>query len=96
MPLLKAGLIGLTKSAAKEMALRGVTCNAIAPGFIDTDMTKELKPEIKAEILKQIPLKRLGHADDIANLCVYLSSYQAILQEKSLKLMAVSIFRSNQ
>ena len=70
----KAGLIGLTKSAAKEMALRGVTCNAIAPGFIDTDMTKELKPEIKAEILKQIPLKRLGQADDIANLCVYLSS----------------------
>ncbi len=70
----KAGLIGLTKSTAKEMAIRGVTCNAIAPGFIDTDMTKELKPEIKAEILKQIPLKRLGDADDIANLCVYLGS----------------------
>lgn len=70
----KAGLIGLTKSTAKEMAMRGITCNAIAPGFIDTDMTKELKPEIKAEILKQIPLKRLGDADDIANLCVYLSS----------------------
>lgn len=70
----KAGLIGLTKSAAKEMALRGVTCNAIAPGFIDTDMTKALKPEIKTDILKQIPLKRLGQADDIANLCVYLSS----------------------
>ncbi|AFA48696.1 3-oxoacyl-[acyl-carrier-protein] reductase FabG6 [Acetobacterium woodii DSM 1030] len=70
----KAGLIGLTKSTAKEMAMRGVTCNAIAPGFIDTDMTKELKPEIKAEILKQIPLKRLGDADDIANLCVYLGS----------------------
>jgi len=70
----KAGLIGLTKSTAKEMAIRGVTCNAIAPGFIDTDMTKTLKTEIKEEILKQIPLKRLGQADDIANLCVYLSS----------------------
>lgn len=70
----KAGLIGLTKSTAKEMAIRGVTCNAIAPGFIDTDMTKALKTEIKEEILKQIPLKRLGQADDIANLCVYLSS----------------------
>lgn len=70
----KAGLIGLTKSTAKEMAMRGVTCNAIAPGFIDTDMTKELKPEIREEILKSIPLKRLGQAEDIANLCVYLSS----------------------
>lgn len=70
----KAGLIGLTKSTAKEMAIRGVTCNAIAPGFIDTDMTKALKTEIKEEILKQIPLKRLGQAEDIANLCVYLSS----------------------
>ncbi|MBC3796205.1 3-oxoacyl-[acyl-carrier-protein] reductase [Acetobacterium tundrae] len=70
----KAGLIGLTKSTAKEMALRGVTCNAIAPGFIDTDMTKDLKPEIQAEILKLIPLKRLGQPEDIANLCVYLSS----------------------
>jgi len=70
----KAGLIGLTKSTAKEMALRQVTCNAIAPGFIDTDMTKKLKPEIKEEILKLIPLKRFGQAEDIANLCVYLSS----------------------
>ena len=56
------------------MALRQVTCNAIAPGFIDTDMTKKLKPEIKEEILKLIPLKRFGQAEDIANLCVYLSS----------------------
>jgi len=70
----KAGLIGLTKSTAKEMAVRGVTCNAIAPGFIDTDMTKELKPELREEITKLIPLKRLGQAEDIANLCVYLSS----------------------
>lgn len=70
----KAGLIGLTKSTAKEMAVRGVTCNAIAPGFIDTDMTKDLKLEIRDEIIKLIPLKRLGQAEDIANLCVYLSS----------------------
>jgi 3-oxoacyl-[acyl-carrier protein] reductase len=70
----KAGLIGLTKSSAKEMALRGVTVNAIAPGFIDTDMTKELKPEIQEEILKQIPLKRLGQVEDVANLCVFLCS----------------------
>jgi len=73
----KAGLIGLTKSTAKEMALRQVTCNAIAPGFIDTDMTKKLKPEIVEEILKLIPLKRLGQVEDIANLCVYLSSEMA-------------------
>ena len=64
----------MTKSTAKEMAVRGVTCNAIAPGFIDTDMTKELKPELREEITKLIPLKRLGQAEDIANLCVYLSS----------------------
>lgn len=73
----KAGLIGLTKSTAKEMALRQVTCNAIAPGFIDTDMTKKLKPEIIEEVLKLIPLKRFGQAEDIANLCVYLSSEMA-------------------
>jgi 3-oxoacyl-[acyl-carrier protein] reductase len=70
----KAGLIGLTKATAKEMALRQVTCNAIAPGYIETDMTKALKPDLKNEILKLIPLKRLGQIDDIANLCVYLSS----------------------
>ncbi|MGL4606974.1 MAG: 3-oxoacyl-[acyl-carrier-protein] reductase [Eubacteriaceae bacterium] len=70
----KAGMIGLTKAVAKEMAMRGVTCNAIAPGFIETDMTEELKPEIKEEILKQIPLKRLGQPEDVANLCVFLSS----------------------
>lgn len=70
----KAGLIGLTKSAAKEMALRGVTCNAIAPGFIETDMTHALKPEMKAAILKNIPLNRFGQIDDIANLSVYLAS----------------------
>jgi 3-oxoacyl-[acyl-carrier protein] reductase len=70
----KAGLIGLTKSSAKEMALRGVTCNAIAPGFIKTDMTDALKPEIIEKILKNIPLNRFGSIEDIANMCVYLSS----------------------
>ncbi|MGD9474547.1 MAG: 3-oxoacyl-[acyl-carrier-protein] reductase [Eubacteriaceae bacterium] len=70
----KAGLIGLTKSSAKEMALRGVTCNAIAPGFIKTDMTDALKAEIREEILKNIPLNRFGSIEDIANLSVYLSS----------------------
>ncbi|WKY43106.1 3-oxoacyl-[acyl-carrier-protein] reductase [Eubacteriaceae bacterium ES2] len=70
----KAGLIGLTKSSAKEMALRGVTCNAIAPGFIKTDMTDALKPEITEEILKNIPLNRFGSIEDIANMCVYLGS----------------------
>lgn len=70
----KAGLIGLTKSTAKEMALRGVRCNAIAPGFIETDMTKALKAEMKETILNNIPLNRFGQIDDIANLSVYLAS----------------------
>ncbi|WKY46490.1 3-oxoacyl-[acyl-carrier-protein] reductase [Eubacteriaceae bacterium ES3] len=70
----KAGLIGLTKSSAKEMAMRGVTCNAIAPGFIKTDMTDALKPEMLEEILKNIPLSRFGSIEDIANMCVYLGS----------------------
>jgi 3-oxoacyl-[acyl-carrier protein] reductase len=56
------------------MALRGVTCNAIAPGFIKTDMTDALKPEIIEKILKNIPLNRFGSIEDIANMCVYLSS----------------------
>ncbi len=70
----KAGLIGLTKSTAKEMALRGVRCNAIAPGFIETDMTDALKTEMKESILKNIPLNRFGQIDDIGNLSVYLAS----------------------
>lgn len=70
----KAGIIGLTKSLAKEFAMRQVTCNAIAPGFIETDMTKCLKEEVKNEILNQIPLKQLGQAEDVANLCLFLAS----------------------
>jgi 3-oxoacyl-[acyl-carrier protein] reductase len=70
----KAGLIGFTKSAAREFAPRGVTVNAIAPGFIETDMTQELKPETKAEVLKQIPLGSFGQAEDIANAALYLAA----------------------
>jgi 3-oxoacyl-[acyl-carrier protein] reductase len=69
----KAGLIGFTKSLAREFASRGVTVNAIAPGFIDTDMTSILKEEIKAEILKQIPLGSFGQTADIAHAAVYLA-----------------------
>ncbi len=69
----KAGLIGLTKSVAKEFASRGVTCNAIAPGFIQTDMTGVLDDKLKEQILAQIPLGTLGEADDIAEAAVYLA-----------------------
>lgn len=70
----KAGLIGFTQSAAKELAGRGITVNAIAPGFIQTDMTAELKEELKAALLKQIPLGCLGEAEDIASAALYLGS----------------------
>jgi 3-oxoacyl-[acyl-carrier protein] reductase len=73
----KAGLIGFTQSAAKELAGRGITVNAIAPGFIETDMTAELKPEMKEALLKQIPLGCLGAADDIAGAALYLASPSA-------------------
>jgi 3-oxoacyl-[acyl-carrier protein] reductase len=70
----KAGLIGFTKSVAKEIAKRGVTANVIAPGFIDTDMTSVLNEEIKGAILKQIPMNTLGTTDDIANAALFLAS----------------------
>ena len=70
----KAGLIGFTQSAAKELAGRGITVNAIAPGFIETDMTAELKEDWKAALIKQIPLGCLGQADDIAGAALYLAS----------------------
>ena len=69
----KAGLIGFTQSLAKEFASRGITANCIAPGFIDTDMTAELNEELKASILKQIPMGKLGAAEDIANAALFLS-----------------------
>ena len=70
----KAGLIGFTQSCAKELAGRGITVNAIAPGFIQTDMTAELKEEMKAALIKQIPLGCLGEAEDIAGAALYLAS----------------------
>jgi len=70
----KGGLIAFTKSTAKEFGARGVTVNAIAPGFTETDMTAELKPEMKEVILKQIPLGSFGQAEDIANAALYLAA----------------------
>jgi 3-oxoacyl-[acyl-carrier protein] reductase len=73
----KAGLIGFTKSVARELAGRKVTCNAIAPGFFRTDMTEVLGEKAQTEILKLIPLKDLGNAEEIANLTLYLASPEA-------------------
>src|SRR5580698_1035109 len=70
----KAGLIGFTQSVARELASRSVTVNAIAPGFIETDMTSELNEELKANILRVIPLGKLGAAEDIAHAALYLAS----------------------
>ena len=70
----KAGLIGLTKSNARELAKRNITVNAVAPGFIATAMTDALSDKVKAELTAQIPLERLGSADDIANAVLFLAS----------------------
>lgn len=70
----KAGVIGLTKTSAKELASRNITVNAVAPGFITTDMTDELTDDLKAEMLKQIPLAKLGEPSDIANIVTFISS----------------------
>ena len=73
----KAGLIGFTQSTARELASRGITANAIAPGFIETDMTSELNEALRAEILKKIPLGCLGQSEDIAAAALYLASLGA-------------------
>ncbi len=73
----KAGIIGFTKSLAKEVASRNILVNAIAPGFIETDMTNILKDEVKEEIAKSIPLKRMGKVEDVANLVKFLSSEES-------------------
>ena len=70
----KAGIIGFTKSLAKEVASRNILVNAIAPGFIQTNMTDVLKEEIKQEIAKNIPMQRMGDAKDVANVVKFLAS----------------------
>lgn len=70
----KAGIVGLTKTLAKELASRNVTCNAIAPGFIETDMTNKLSDKVKEAAVAQIPMKRMGEPSDIAHMATYLAS----------------------
>ena len=70
----KAGIIGFTKSLAKELGSRNILVNAVAPGFIKTQMTDVLKNEVKEEISKNIPLKRIGNAEDVANVVEFLAS----------------------
>ena len=70
----KAGIIGFTKSLGREIGSRGITANVIAPGFIDTDMTRALSDDQRAQLMAQIPLGRLGQADDIAAAVVFLAS----------------------
>ncbi len=73
----KAGLIGLTRSVARELASRNITCNAIAPGYIETDMTAALDEAVRQALQKQIPLNRLGQAEDVAQVAVFLASDDA-------------------
>jgi 3-oxoacyl-[acyl-carrier protein] reductase len=73
----KAGMIGFSKSLAREVGTRGITVNAIAPGFIDTDMTRGLADDQRESLIKQIPLGRLGDVSDIASAAVFLASPQA-------------------
>ena len=73
----KAGMVGFAKSMAKEVGSRGITINTVAPGFIDTDMTRELSDDIKKDLLAGIPLGRLGDAKEIANAVAFLASDEA-------------------
>jgi 3-oxoacyl-[acyl-carrier protein] reductase len=73
----KAGLIGLTKALAKEIGSRKVTVNAVAPGFIETDMTSELTPELKQKMVEQTPLRRMGTPEEIAHAVKFLASEEA-------------------
>jgi len=70
----KAGVVGFSKSLAQEIGSRNITVNVVAPGFIDTDMTKELPEEIKTKLLENIPLGKLGQTEDIANAVLFLAS----------------------
>jgi 3-oxoacyl-[acyl-carrier protein] reductase len=73
----KAGLIGVTKAVAQEMASRGITVNAVAPGYIATDMTKDLPEEVKTKIMASIPMARMGKPEDIAGAVKFLCSEDA-------------------
>ena len=73
----KSGIIGMTKSVAREFASRGVICNAVAPGFIQTDMTNALTVKVKDTLMNTIPLKRLGTPEDVANVVAFLASEEA-------------------
>jgi len=73
----KAGMVGLTKTVARELAPRGVTCNAIAPGFIDTDMTRAMPEKIREAAVGAVPLRRMGSPGDVADLAVFLASDRA-------------------
>lgn len=73
----KAGVVGLTKTVAKELAARGVTCNAIAPGFIATDMTDKLSDKVKEAAINSIPMKKMGEPSDIACMATFLASDNA-------------------
>ena len=70
----KAGLIGLTKTAARELGARGITCNAIAPGYIETDMTASLKESLKQEYMEKIPMRQFGNTANIADAALFLAS----------------------
>jgi len=73
----KAGIIGMTKSVAREFGSRGVTCNAVAPGYIQTDMTEALPAKVKDAMMGTIPLKRLGSPEDVANVVAFLATDEA-------------------
>jgi len=70
----KAGILGFTKSIAKEIGSRNIRCNAIAPGFIETEMTAKLPDDVKADWIKSIPLRRAGKPEDVARIAVFLAS----------------------
>jgi 3-oxoacyl-[acyl-carrier protein] reductase len=73
----KAGIIGFSKALAKEVAAYGVRVNVVCPGFIETDMVSSMREDIKTEVLKMIPMKRIGTAEEVASICAFLASNKA-------------------